>query len=155
MSDAVTTTVGGVAEILALVGSELGTSSWVQIDQDRINTFADATDDHQWIHCDPERAGAGPFGSTIAHGYLTLGLIIPMLEEVFVVENKTTSLNYGLDRVRFTAPVKVDARVRLKAVLADVKEIDSGVQVTVDCTIQIEGQERPACVAIVVHRHLF
>ncbi|MGA9595444.1 MAG: MaoC family dehydratase [Acidimicrobiia bacterium] len=148
-------TAGSVAEVMGLVGEEIGVSEWLEITQDRINTFADATDDHQWIHCDPDRAAAGPFGSTIAHGYLTLSLVIPMLEQVLTIENKTTSINYGLDKVRFTSPVPVGSKIRLKASLLDAKEVPSGVQVTLDCVIEIAGQERPACVATVVHRHLF
>jgi acyl dehydratase len=141
--------------MLSLVGKELGESNWIEITQDRINTFADATDDHQWIHVDLDRAAAGPFGAPIAHGYLTLSLVIPLLEQILVIENKTTSINYGLEKVRFTAPVPVDSRIRLKASMTDAVEVPSGVQVTLDCVFEIEGQERPACVATVVHRHLF
>ena len=103
---------------------------------------------------DPLRSGTGG-GSTIAHGYLTLSLVIPMLEQVLTIENKTTSINYGLDKVRFTAPVPVGSKIRLKASLAGAVEVPSGVQVTLDCIIEIKGQERPACVAAVVLRHLF
>ncbi len=148
-------TAGSASEIVALIGEELGVSDWIEITQKRIDTFADATDDHQWIHCDPERAARGPFGTTIAHGYLTLSLVIPMLEQLFVIENKTTSINYGLEKVRFTAPVPVGSRIRLRASLLDASEVSSGVQVTLDCVVEIEGQERPGCVATVVHRHLF
>lgn len=150
-----TRTAGSAAEIIALVGEELGESDWLEVTQGRIDTFADATDDHQWIHCDPERAASGPFGTTIAHGYLTLSLVIPLLEQLFVIENKTTSINYGLEKVRFTAPVPVGSRIRLRASLVDATEVPSGVQVTLNCVVEIEGQERPACVATVVHRHLF
>jgi len=149
------TTAGSAAEVMGLVGRDLGVSDWVEITQDRIDTFADATDDHQWIHCDPERAAAGPFGTTIAHGYLTLSLVIPMIEQVLVIENKTTSINYGLDKVRFPAPVPVGSRIRMKASMVDASEVPSGVQVTMSCVIEIEGRERPACAATVVHRHLF
>lgn len=148
-------TVGSIAEMLSLVGNELGESNWIEITQPRINTFADATDDHQWIHVDLDRAAAGPFGAPIAHGYLTLSLVIPLLEQILVIENKTTSINYGLEKVRFTAPVPVGSRIRLKASMTDAVEVPSGVQVTLDCVFEIEGQERPACVATVVHRHLF
>jgi acyl dehydratase len=150
-----TGTVGSISEVIALKGQDLGESDWIEITQTRIDTFAEATDDHQWIHCNPERAAAGPFGTTIAHGYLTLSLVIPMLEEILVIENKTTSINYGLNKVRFTAPVPVGSRIRLKASMLDASEVPSGVQVTLNCVIEIEGQERPACVATVVHRHLF
>lgn len=149
------TTVGSAAETISLVGQDLGTSDWLEVTQERINTFADATDDHQWIHCDPQRAAAGPFGTTIAHGYLTLSLVIPLMEQVLVIENKTTSINYGLNKVRFPAPVPVGSRIRMKAAMAEATEVPSGVQVTLDCAIEIEGQERPACVASVVARHLF
>jgi acyl dehydratase len=140
---------------MALVGQELGESDWLEISQERINTFADATDDHQWIHCDPDRAARGPFGTTIAHGYLTLSLVIPLMEQVLVIENKTTSINYGLNKVRFPAPVPAGSRIRMKASLEDAAEVPSGVQVTVNCVIEVEGQERPACVAAVLARHLF
>lgn len=149
------TTVGSVSEIMELVGHELGESDWLEISQERINTFADATDDHQWIHCDPDRAAQGPFGTTIAHGYLTLSLVIPLMEQVLVIENKTTSINYGLNKVRFPSPVAVGSRIRMKASLEEATEVPSGVQVTVNCVIDVEGQERPACVASVLARHLF
>ena len=149
------TTAGSVAEIIGLVGQDLGTSDWIEITQERIDTFADATDDHQWIHCDPERAAGGPFGTTIAHGYLTLSLVIPLMEQAFVIENKTTSINYGLNKVRFPSPVPVGSRIRMSAALEDATEVQSGVQVTLNCVIEVEGQERPACVATVVARHLF
>jgi acyl dehydratase len=150
-----TTTVHGAAELLAATGGHLGYSDWLEITQDRIDTFADATDDHQWIHCDPERAAAGPFGTTIAHGYLTLSLVVPLIEEILVIEGKETSINYGLDKVRFPAPVPVGSKLRMGATLAEATEIPGGVQVGIDCTIEIEGVERPACVARAVLRHLF
>lgn len=149
------TTVGSASEVIALIGRDLGESGWLEITQERIDTFADATDDHQWIHCDPERAAEGPFGATIAHGYLTLSLVIPLMEQVLVIENKTTSINYGLNKVRFPAPVPVGSRIRMKASLQDATEVPSGVQATLNCVIEVEGQERPACVASVVARHLF
>lgn len=142
-------------EIHALVGSELGTSSWVGIAQDRIDGFADLTGDHQWIHTDPERAASGPFGTTVAHGYLTLSLLIPLLEEILVVENRTSSINYGLDKVRFPAAVPSGSRIRLSATLAEAADVNSGVQVKIDCTLHAEGQERPVCVARAVLRHHF
>lgn len=147
--------VGSAAEAMNLVGTDLGYSSWIEIAQDRIDTFADATDDHQWIHTDVDRAAAGPFGTTIAHGYLTLSLVIPMMEQVLVIENKTTSINYGLDKVRFTSPVPSGSKVRLHATVQDATEVPSGVQLTLDCKIEIDGQERPACVATVLARHLW
>lgn len=133
----------------------MGSSSWVEVSQDQIDRFADVTGDHQWIHTDPERAASGPFGTTIAHGYLTLSLLVPLLEQVLVIENRTSSINYGLDKVRFPAPVPSGSRVRLTATLAEATDVDSGVQVKVDCVFQVEGQERPACVARAVLRHHF
>lgn len=142
-------------DLHALVGEEIGSSSWVEVTQDQIDGFADVTGDHQWIHTDPERAASGPFGTTIAHGYLTLALLVPLLEEVLVVENRTSSINYGLDRVRFPAPVPSGSRVRLTATMAEATDVESGVQVKVDCVLHADGQERPACVATAVLRHHF
>lgn len=142
-------------DLHALVGQELGSSSWVEVTQNQIDGFADVTGDHQWIHTDPERAASSPFGTTIAHGYLTLSLLIPLLEQILVIENRASSINYGLDKVRFPAPVPSDSRVRLTATLADVADVDSGVQVKLDCLIQVEGHEKPACVARAVLRHHF
>jgi acyl dehydratase len=147
--------VRGPEDLHSLVGQEIGSSSWVDVTQDQIDGFADVTGDHQWIHTDPERAASGPFGTTIAHGYLTLALLVPLLEEVLVIENRTSSINYGLDKVRFPAPVPSGSRLRLTATLAEATNVDSGVQVKVDCVVQIDGQERPACVARAVLRHQF
>lgn len=149
-----TTTVTRPEDLIELVGTELGTSEWIEIDQARINLFADATDDQQWIHVDPERAADGPFGATIAHGYLTLSLLIPMIEQIVTVTDKTSSINYGLDKARFPAPVPVDAKVRTRATLADAAQIPGGVQIVLDCVIETAGGERPVCVARVIHRHL-
>jgi acyl dehydratase len=151
----VSVVVGSADEIFALVGKEIGTSSWFEVTQDGIDDFADLTGDHQWIHTDEERAANGPFGTTIAHGYLTLALLVPLLEEVLVVENRTSSINYGLDKVRFPAPVPSGSRVRMSATLAEADAIESGVQVKVDCVFEVDGQERPACVARAVLRHHF
>ena len=149
-----TTTVQGLEELKALAGHDLGYTDWLQIDQGRVNTFADATDDHQWIHVDPERAATGPFGSTIAHGYLTLALLIPLMSDLLVVEGVRMSLNYGLDKVRFPAPVPVGAKIRLKGQVATVDEVKGdGVQITIDFTVEIEGSDKPACVARGVYRH--
>ena len=130
-----------------LSGKDLGTTDYRQITQEQINLFADATDDHQWIHTDPERAKDGPFGAPIAHGFLTLSLIIPFWGELFDVEGVTTKVNYGLDKVRFTSPVTVGSKVRMQASIADVTEVKGGAQIKVNATIEIEGQERPAVVA--------
>ncbi|MDP9889474.1 MaoC family dehydratase [Pseudarthrobacter enclensis] len=133
--------------LLTLSGKDLGTTDYRQITQEQINLFADATDDHQWIHTDPERAKDGPFGAPIAHGFLTLSLIIPFWGELFDVEGVTTKVNYGLDKVRFTSPVTVGSKVRMQAAIAEVTEVKGGAQIKVNATIEIEGQERPAVVA--------
>jgi acyl dehydratase len=133
--------------LLTLSGKDLGTTDYRQITQEQINLFADATDDHQWIHTDPERAKDGPFGAPIAHGFLTLSLIIPFWGELFDVDGVTTKVNYGLDKVRFTSPVTVGSKVRMRAIIAEVSEVKGGAQIKVNATIDIEGQERPAVVA--------
>ncbi|MER5181196.1 MaoC family dehydratase [Streptomyces sp. NPDC002896] len=145
-------TVSGLDELKKLAGGELGTSEWITVSQERINGFADATGDHQWIHTDPERAKEGPFGGPIAHGYLTLSLFIPLFTELLEVEGVTTKVNYGLNKVRFPSPVPAGSRIRLVARLAEVDEIAGGVQVTVDGTIEIEGGTKPACVLQSVSR---
>ncbi|MBQ0924986.1 p-hydroxycinnamoyl-CoA hydratase [Saccharopolyspora endophytica] len=149
-----TTRVATLADLQALEGAELGTSSWVEVPQQRINTFADATDDHQWIHVDPDRARAeSPFGGPIAHGYLTLSLIIPMWAEVLQVDSATMAINYGLNKVRFTNPVPAGGRIRLHATLTAVEVLPKGgVQLIVGGRIELEGHERPAVVAEAVYR---
>ncbi|PAZ11303.1 enoyl-CoA hydratase [Streptomyces sp. SA15] len=139
-------TVNGLDELKKLSGSDLGTSEWIEVTQERIDTFADATGDHQWIHVDPEKAAAGPFGAPIAHGYLTLSLFIPLFTELLDVQGVTTKVNYGLNKVRFPSPVKVGSRIRLAAKLGDVEEVPGGVQITVDGAIEIEGGTKPAAV---------
>lgn len=140
-------TVNGLAELRKLAGSDLGTSEWIAVTQERIGTFADATDDHQWIHVDPERAATGPFGAPIAHGYLTLALFIPLFTELLDVQGVATKVNYGLNKVRFPAPVKVGSRIRLAGRLGAVEDVPGGgVQITVDGTIEIEGGAKPAAV---------
>jgi acyl dehydratase len=141
-------------ELDALVGETLGTSSWFEIDQQRINTFADATEDHQWIHVDPERAKQGPFGEAVAHGYLTLSLLIPMWTEIFDVREASTKVNYGLNRVRFPAPVPAGSKVRASATLSAVEPIPGGAQLTVDAVVEREGGGKPVCVAQLVVRFL-
>ncbi|MGW6358455.1 MaoC family dehydratase [Streptomyces sp. NPDC055092] len=145
-------TVNGLAELKKLTGSDLGSSEWIDVSQERIDTFADATGDHQWIHTDPERAKEGPFGAPIAHGYLTLSLFIPMFTELLDVEGVTTKVNYGLNKVRFPAPVPAGSRIRLAARLAGVEDVPGGVQITVDGTVEIEGAAKPACVLQSVSR---
>lgn len=134
-------------ELPGLAGRDLGRSEWLEITQERIQQFADATDDQQWIHVDAERAAEGPFGAPIAHGFLTLSLIIPMWTELFDVDGVSQKLNYGLNKVRFTSPVKVGSRVRLHSVIESVEEVKGGYQIASNNTIEIEGQERPAVVA--------
>jgi acyl dehydratase len=147
-----TTAVDTVADLKALVGIVLGSSEWVEVSQERINTFADAANDHQWIHTDPQRAKDGPFGATIAQGYLTLSLLIPMLSEILVVRDVTTKVNYGLGKVRFPAPVPAGSRIRTTATLATVDDIEGGVQLTVDAVIEREGSDKPVCVAQPIFR---
>ncbi|MCC5781959.1 enoyl-CoA hydratase [Kocuria sp. CCUG 69068] len=146
-------TVVAFDEVKNLVGKSLGHSAWREITQEQVNTFADATDDHQWIHVDPERAQEGPFGAPIAHGFLTLSLLIPMWSELFDVTGVKTKVNYGLDKVRFTSPVKVGSRIRMTVTITDVQEVKgNGLHLVADGTIEIEGEERPAVVATFLNR---
>lgn len=146
-------TVVAFDEVKDLVGTNLGHSAWREITQEQVNTFADATDDHQWIHVDPERAAEGPFGGPIAHGFLTLSLLIPMWSELFDVTGVRTKVNYGLDKVRFTSPVKVGSRIRMTVTITDVQEVKgNGLHLVADGTIEIEGEERPAVVATFLNR---
>jgi acyl dehydratase len=140
-------TVVNFEDLPNLVGKDLGYTDYREISQDQINTFADATDDHQWIHTDVEKAKEGPFGAPIAHGFLTLSLVIPLWSELFDVEGVKTKVNYGLDRVRFTNPVKAGSKVRMHSVIAEVTEVKGGVQIKTNNTIEIEGEERPAVIA--------
>lgn len=147
-------TATGLDEIKALAGTDLGHSDWLEITQERVNTFADATDDHQWIHVDAARAADGPFGGTIAHGYLTLALVIPLFNDLLAIRGTKMSINYGLEKVRFPSPVRVGARIRLAAAVAEVTDVPGGgVQMTCDFTVGIEGSDKPACVARPVYRH--
>ncbi len=134
-------------KLLTLAGTDLGATEYREITQEQITRFAEITGDNQWIHIDAERAKEGPFGATIAHGFFTLSLIIPLWGELFDVDGVTTKLNYGLDKVRFTSLVKVGSRIRMRAAIADVTEVKGGAQIKVANTIEIEGQERPAVVA--------
>ena len=134
-------------DLPALVGQELAVSDWLSVDQRRIDLFAEATGDHQWIHVDPERAAKGPFGATIAHGYLTLSLLPHFFESTIVFDDVRMSVNYGLNRVRFTAPVRVGSRLRARCKLLSADAIDGGRHIVIEATIEIEGSERPACVA--------
>jgi acyl dehydratase len=145
-------TVIDVADLAKRVGEHLGYSDWERITQERINLFADATGDHQWIHVAPEAAKAGPFGGPIAHGYLTLSLIPALLGQVFVVEGITMGVNYGANKVRFPAPVPVSSELRLGMSLAGVEEVQGGVQVTLDAVLEVRDAPKPSCVAQVVYR---
>lgn len=137
----------GIDELSAAVGEHLGYSDWHQISQQQIDTFADATGDHQWIHVDPERAAAGPFGTTIAHGYLTLSLLPMLCWQIYQVEGVSMGINYGCNKVRFPSVVPVGSRVRAGVELAGVTPGPKGVQVIAVVTIELEGSDRPACVA--------
>jgi acyl dehydratase len=136
----------------AAVGEHSGYSDWHVITQEQINLFAEATGDHQWIHVDPERAAQGPFGTTIAHGYLTLALIPMLFTEVSRVDGARMGVNYGLNKVRFPAPVPVGSKVRGGVLLKSVEDVPGGVQVINEVTIEIEGSEKPACIAETVSR---
>jgi acyl dehydratase len=149
-----TTSVETLNDLASYVGKELGTSSWVDVDQDRINAFADATDDHQWIHVDAERAKDGPFGETIAHGYLTLSLLIPMWTDILEVGDVHTMVNYGLNKVRFPSPVPSGSKIRARATLASFETIPGGAQLAVDILVERQGGDKPACVAQLVLRYL-
>jgi acyl dehydratase len=142
-----------IEDLLAKVGEPLGQSEWRRITQEQVNTFADATDDHQWIHVDTERAAAGPFKAPIAHGYLTLSLIVPMFSEVLEVSGISMAVNYGLNKARFPAPVPVGSRIRLGATLAGAEEVTGGIQILVDVVIELDGGTKPVCVAQVVYRY--
>ncbi|MFK0292244.1 MaoC family dehydratase [Streptomyces sp. NPDC090442] len=143
---------GSVEELRAAVGEELGPSDWLEIDQRRIDLFADATGDHQWIHVDQEKAAAGPFGTTIAHGYLTLSLLLVLVPQLLRVDNVKMGINYGTNKVRFPAPVPVGSRLRARATVAEVAEVTGGVQLTTVVTVEREGGEKPVCVAESVSR---
>ncbi|MFC4003716.1 MaoC family dehydratase [Prauserella oleivorans] len=139
-----------------LAGSDLGRTDWMEITQDRVNTFADATDDHQWIHVDTARAAESPFGDLIAHGYLTLSLIIPQFTRLLKIEGARMAVNYGLNKVRFPSPVLVGSRIRLRGAVENVVEVKgNGVETTLNFTVEVENADKPACVAQAVYRHYF
>ncbi|MCH6159875.1 MaoC family dehydratase [Streptomyces marispadix] len=149
-----TTKADGVAELKALAGRDLGSSDWLEITQERIDTFADATGDHQWIHVNPEEAAAGPFGATIAHGYLTLSLVIPLFTELLEIGGVSMSVNYGLGKVRFPSPVPVGSRIRLTGKVGSVVEVSGGgVQMELDFAVERDGSDKPACVGQALYRH--
>ncbi len=141
-------------ELLAAVGSELGSSDWLEIDQARIDLFAEATGDHQWIHVDPEAAAAGPFGATIAHGYLTLSLTNRFLPDIVQVEGVSMGVNYGVNKVRFPQAVTVGSRVRVTGTLTGAAEVAGGVQAVITLVVEIDGSDKPACVVESVSRFL-
>jgi 3-oxocholest-4-en-26-oate---CoA ligase len=148
------TAVTGIDGVKSLVGQQLGPSDWEEVTQERVNLFADATGDHQWIHVDPERAAAGPYKGTIAHGYLTLSLIPYLMPKILKIGGFSAGLNYGCDRVRFPAPVPVGSKVRCTATVDAVTDVPGGVQATITVTIEVEGQSKPSCVATTLVRHL-
>lgn len=141
-------------ELAAAVGESLGPGDWYRVDQKRVDIFADATDDHQWIHLDAERAAAGPFGGTIAHGFLTLALIPALVRGLYRVDGVRLGVNYGLNRVRFPAPVRVGAAIRAAATIAEVTPVDGGVQTVLAVTVTVDGGGKPVCVAETVSRLL-
>jgi acyl dehydratase len=144
-----------LSEFTAAEGSELGPTDWLEISQDRVNLFADATDDHQWIHVDPEKAADGPYGGTIAHGLLTLSLMPHFSHHLYRVDNIAMALNYGYNKVRFITPVKVGAKIRARAEITKVEEVKGGaVQATVTTTVEIDGSEKPAAVVESIVRYL-
>jgi acyl dehydratase len=141
-----------IADLPNYVGHDLGHSDWLEITQDRVNAFADATNDQQWIHTDPVRAADGPFGGAIAHGFLTLSLGIYFWTDLLEVTGVSAKVNYGLDKVRFISPVKVGAKIRMGAVIASVTEVSGGYQIGVDQTVEIEGEPKPALVSHNLYR---
>ncbi len=147
------TTIDGIDGLKACVGQHLGYSDYVEITQERVNLFAEATGDHQWIHVDVERAKSGPFGGPIAHGYLTLSLGPVLLPEILQVSGVTMGVNYGTNKVRFPSPVPVGAKLRLGATLAGVEDVTGGAQLTIALVFEMEGAPKPACVAEVVYRY--
>ncbi len=141
-------------ELRAAAGAELGVSEWHEVNQEQINAFADATGDHQWIHVDADRAAAGPFGTTIAHGFLTLSLAPMLLHEIYEVHGVSMGINYGVNRVRFPAPLQSGSRVRARARLETVDDVSGGIQAVTHVEIEVEGTAKPCCVADLVSRFL-
>jgi acyl dehydratase len=148
-----TTHVASTGDLAAMVGTHLGYSQYHLVTQEAVNLFADATGDHQWIHVDPERAAAGPFGRTIAHGYFTLSMLPVLLSGLMHVDGVTMGINYGTNKVRFPAPVPVGSEIRAGATLASVEEITGGVQVAMDVVVEVRDAPKPSCVAQVVYRY--
>lgn len=150
-----TTATDALAEVRKLEGQEIGVGDWFEVSQERINQFADATNDHQWIHTDPERAKEGPFGTTIAHGFLTLSLIPGLGGGGLPISGAKMGINYGLDRVRFISPVPVGSQIRARRKLMEAKEVPGGIQLKTEVTVEVEGQNKPACVAEMLSRVMF
>ncbi len=148
------TTFSSPADLLGAVGTEVGVTDWITITQDQIDKFAEATLDNQWIHVDTERAKAGPFGAPIAHGYLTMSLASHFLSQLVVVHGISMGINYGVDKVRFPAPVPVDSKLRGRGEILDAKEVPGGVQATIRITIEREGSDKPAAIVDTVSRYL-
>jgi acyl dehydratase len=144
----------GLGEFAAAQGSQFGPTDWLEISQDRVNLFADATDDHQWIHVDPEKAANGPFGGTIAHGLLTLSLLPHFSHQLYRVDNIAMAINYGYNKVRFITPVRVGAKVRARGELTSVNQLDGAVQATTTITVDIDGSDKPAAVVESIVRYL-
>jgi acyl dehydratase len=148
-----TTIVDGLEAFHDLVGKQIGYSEWQTITQERVNLFAEATDDHQWIHVDPERAKEGPFGGAIAHGYLTLSLAPNLLGKIIRVDNMKFGVNYGANKIRFPTPVPVGSELRMGVTIANAEDVEGGVQVTYDMVFEVRDTPKPACVAQVVYRY--
>jgi acyl dehydratase len=148
-----TTIIKGGDELKSRVGDHLGYSEWHEVTQEQVNLFAEATGDHQWIHVDPERAKSGPFGGPVAHGYLTLSMAPALLHEVLVIEGFSMGLNYGINKLRFPAPLPVGKRLRVGATLKAADDVSGGVQPTLELSFEVEDQEKPACIAEVVYRY--
>jgi acyl dehydratase len=144
----------GLDEFVAAAGSQLGPTDWLPVEQERVDQFADATDDHQWIHVDPEQAANGPFGGTIAHGLLTLSLLPHFMHELYTVSNVAMAINYGFNKVRFITPVRVGAKLRARSEIAKVQTLDSAVQATLVTTIEVEGAQKPAAVIESIVRYV-
>ncbi|MFI6046356.1 MaoC family dehydratase [Nocardia sp. NPDC051321] len=143
-----------MASLRGAAGTDLGVSGWIEISQARISAFAEATEDRQWIHVDPQRAADGPYGTTIAHGYLTLSLLPAIMREIFEIADAGARINYGLNKVRFPSPVPAGSRIRGRATIVSVDEVPGGLQVVIATIIEREGSDKPACIAETIVRAL-